>query len=71
MEVTVTIGSVPTEIRKKDHPILLSAVVSKAEYLVTGDHRDFGKWIDKPLIPAGNLRVISPAVLFDMLVPKR
>jgi predicted nucleic acid-binding protein len=70
MEATVISGSVPSEIRKKDYPIFLSAVASKAKYLVTGDHRDFGKWIDKPFGPADNLLVVSPAWLFDKLIPK-
>ena len=48
----------------------MSALASKAEYLVTGDPKDFGKWIDEPLLAGGKLRVVSPARLFNMLVPK-
>lgn len=68
VDATVIIGETPAEIRKKDHPIFLSALASKAKYLVTGDHRDFGKWIDKPTCVAGELQVVSPAKLFDLLV---
>lgn len=31
-------------IREKDKPILLSAISARADYLITGDVRDFGKF---------------------------
>lgn len=34
-------------IREKDKPILLSAISAKADFLITGDVRDFGKFYGK------------------------
>lgn len=30
------------QLREKDQPILLAAIIAKADYLITGDYRDFG-----------------------------
>lgn len=34
-------------LREKDRPILLAAITAKAEYLITGDFKDFGKFYGK------------------------
>lgn len=36
-------------IREKDKPILLAAIAAKADYLITGDIRDFGKFYGKKI----------------------
>ena len=33
----------PIELPRKDHPVLLSAIFMKANYLITGDNIHFGK----------------------------
>jgi len=54
------------EIREKDRPILMSAIVSKADFLITGDVRDFGKFYCKKirgvmiLPPSGYLNSLPP-----------
>ena len=50
---TVTKGRCPVELPEKDRPILLSAIHSKATHLVTGDVRDFGKYMNRPNLTAG------------------
>jgi len=36
-------------IKEKDKPILLAAIATKADYLITGDMRDFGKFYGKKI----------------------
>ena len=36
-------------IKEKDKPILLSAISAKADFLITGDIRDFGKFYGKKI----------------------
>jgi len=45
-------------IREKDKPILLSAMSAKADFLITGDVRDFGKFYGKKI---GGVTIIPPA----------
>jgi uncharacterized protein len=37
------------ELRKKDRPILAAAIGSEADYLITGDQRDFGCFYGKKI----------------------
>ena len=48
----------PPELSAKDRPILAAAIVGRATHLVTGDQRDFGRWMGRrtPL----PLRVMTP-----------
>jgi uncharacterized protein len=41
--------SLPTAIQlpQKDIPILVAAIYSKADYLITGDYKDFGKYYNR------------------------
>lgn len=45
-------------IREKDKPILLSAISAKADFLITGDIRDFGKFYGKKI---RGVTIIAPA----------
>lgn len=45
-------------IKEKDKPILLAAIVAKADYLLTGDIRDFGKFFGKKIC---GLTVLPPS----------
>ena len=45
-------------IREKDKPILLAAISAKADFLITGDVRDFGKFYGKKI---GGVTVLAPA----------
>lgn len=45
-------------IREKDKPILLSAISAKADFLITGDVRDFGKFYGKKI---GGVTILPPA----------
>ncbi len=53
-------------IREKDKPILMAAIVAKADFLITGDVRDFGKFYGKKICgvtvlpPSGYLNRLSP-----------
>jgi predicted nucleic acid-binding protein len=48
----------------KDAPVLVSAVISGADYLVTGDKKDFDKFRDDASLP---LKVVSPSELVILL----
>lgn len=45
-------------IREKDKPILMSAIVAKADFLITGDVKDFGKFYGKKI---GGVTIIPPS----------
>jgi predicted nucleic acid-binding protein len=51
-------------IADKDAPVLASAVISGADYLVTGDKKDFDKLKDNAAIP---VKVVSPSELVILL----
>ena len=37
------------DLKEKDKPIILGAIKAKADYLITGDFRDFGKYFGKTI----------------------
>lgn len=43
----------PIALPEKDQPILEAAIRNKATHLLTGDARDFGRYMDNPEISAG------------------
>jgi predicted nucleic acid-binding protein len=45
-------------IREKDKPILLSAIFAKADFLITGDVKDFGKFYGKKV---GGVTILPPS----------
>lgn len=46
----------------KDRPILASAIDAGAQFLVTGDRRHFGPWMNRPIKTRyGSLTVLDPA----------
>jgi len=51
-------------IADKDAPVLASAVIGGADYLVTGDKKDFDKFKDDESLP---LKVVSPSELVILL----
>ena len=51
-------------IAAKDAPVLASAVTSDADYLVTGDKKDFDKLKDNAAIP---VKVVNPAELVHLI----
>ena len=51
-------------IAAKDAPVLASAVISGADYLVTGDKKDFDKLKDNAAIP---VKVVSPSELVQLI----
>lgn len=46
------------DLKQKDIPILLGAIKAKADYLITGDFRDFGKYFGKTI---HNVMILPPA----------
>lgn len=46
------------ELREKDRPILLAAISAKADYLITGDCRDFGCYFGKTI---AGVTILPPA----------
>lgn len=57
---------IPTDIilRAKDQPILAAAISAKADYLVTGDFKDFGDYFEKKI--AGVI-IAPPALVIKKL----
>jgi predicted nucleic acid-binding protein len=45
-------------IREKDKPILMSAIFSRADFLITGDVRDFGKFYGQKI---GGVTILPPS----------
>lgn len=64
----------PNDIKKlfghisdKDIPVLASAIMSSADFLVTGDKKDFSK---SKLKGKYSFRILSPAELLDIILPE-
>lgn len=50
----------------KDVPVLASAFKGKADFLVTGDKKDFASLIKKGRYP---FKIVTPAEFLDMIIP--
>ncbi len=57
-----------TTLQAKDRPILASAIDAGAQFLVTGDRRHFGPWMNRPIKTRyGNLIILEPAPFLAIL----
>jgi len=54
-------------IAEKDVPVLISAIRSKADFLVTGDKQHFGKMKELGEYP---FRVVTPSEFIDSILPE-
>jgi len=54
-------------IAEKDTPVLISAIRSKADFLVTGDKRHFGKMKELGEYP---FQVVTPSEFIDSILPE-
>jgi predicted nucleic acid-binding protein len=57
----------PGQIAGKDVPVLVAAIQSKADFLVTGDKQHFGKMKG---ISEYRLRVVTPSEFIDSILPE-
>jgi len=55
------------QIAEKDIPVLISAVRSKADFLVTGDKQHFGKMKELDKYP---FQVVTPSEFIDSILPE-
>jgi len=55
------------QISEKDIPVLISAIRSKAEFLVTGDKQHSGKMKELDKYP---FQVVTPSELIDSILPE-
>lgn len=55
------------QIVEKDIPVLISAIRSKADFLVTGDKQHFGKMKDLDKYP---IQVVTPSEFIDSILPE-
>jgi predicted nucleic acid-binding protein len=55
------------QIAEKDVPVLISAIRSKADFLVTGDKRHFGNMKELGEYP---FRVVTPSEFIDSVLPE-
>ena len=47
----------PIEIAEKDRPVLMAAIAAKADFLLTGDRKHFGKYFGKTV---GGVKICMP-----------
>ena len=62
-----TILSMAGVIAEKDVPVLASAVACRAQYLITGDKKDFSRLRD---VNGYNLEIVGPSEFIDTVFPK-
>ena len=55
-------------IKEKDKPILLAAIAMKADYLITGDMRDFGKFYGKKI---SSVTILPPSEYLNKIYKAR
>ena len=60
-------GSCPLKLPAKDQPIFLAALASGANVLLTGDRKDFGRYMEKPARTQGVLIVTVARFLEEYL----
>jgi predicted nucleic acid-binding protein len=63
-----TVRSVAGAIAEKDMPVLASAIACGAEYLITGDKKDFARL--KRSQQRYNLTIVSPSEFVETVFPK-
>ena len=57
-------GELPVNIAEQDRPILFTALKSNCNLLLTGDFKDFGHLMEKPI---GSLIIVSPVQMAGLL----
>jgi predicted nucleic acid-binding protein len=62
-----TIISMAGAIAEKDIPVLASAIACSAEYLITGDKKDFTKLRN---VKKYNLKIVSPSEFIETVFPE-
>ncbi len=62
-----TIMSMTGTIAEKDIPVLVSAIACGAQYLITGDKKDFGKLKN---VKGYSLEIVGPSEFIDIVFPK-
>ena len=53
------------QIADKDTPVLASAIIAQADFLVTGDKKDFGKLKTEDKLP---LKILSPSEFLNRII---
>lgn len=67
MPSTSAIKNLSGHTADKDIPVLASAITGKADFLVTGDKRDFGKLRIKGGYP---FKIVSPSEFLETILPE-
>jgi putative PIN family toxin of toxin-antitoxin system len=62
-----TVISMAGDIAEKDAPVLASAIACGAEYLITGDKKDFGRLKN---VKKYDLRIVSPSEFVETVFPQ-
>ena len=62
-----TVISMAGTIAEKDIPVLASAIACGAQYLITGDKKDFAKLRN---VKGYNLEIVGPSEFVDTVFPK-
>jgi predicted nucleic acid-binding protein len=67
MPSRATVISMAGAIAEKDVPVLASAIACGAEYLITGDKKDFAKLRN---VKKYNLKIVSPSEFIETVFPE-
>ena len=67
MPSRATVISMAGAIAEKDVPVLASAIACGAEYLITGDNKDFAKLRN---VKKYNLKIVSPSEFVETVFPE-
>jgi predicted nucleic acid-binding protein len=67
MPSRATVISMAGAIAEKDVPVLASAIACGAEYLITGDKKDFAKLRN---VKKYNLKIVSPSEFIEAVFPE-
>ena len=67
MPSRATVISMAGAIAEKDVPVLASAIECSAEYLITGDKKDFAKLRN---VKKYNLKIVSPSEFIETVFPE-
>ena len=64
---TLEVKNIYGSVADKDVPVIVSAVNGKADFLVTGDKKDFAKLKEKKTCP---FKIVSPSEFVDVILPE-
>ncbi len=65
--VPIQLFDLDIKLAEKDHPILCGAIAGKADFLLTGDKKNFGHLFGKTI---GGVKIVTVQMLLDELIAR-